>query len=77
MAAVTRYDVLSSRSQGAELYWGKIVGTLVGLATTRPLLVLLGLVLGHQFDRGFAERAGAFGDSAKIARPDDDWHGRG
>lgn len=54
------------------MYWGKIVGTLIGLATTRPLMVLLGLVLGHQFDRGFAERAGPFRDSgAKIARPDD------
>jgi len=38
------------------LYWGKIVGTLVGLATLKPLFALLGLFLGHQFDRGFAER---------------------
>ena len=38
------------------MYWGKIVGTLVGLGTLKPLFALLGLFLGHQFDRGFAER---------------------
>lgn len=38
------------------MYWGKIIGTLAGLATTKPLLGLVGLVLGHQFDRGFAAR---------------------
>lgn len=38
------------------MYWGKIIGTLAGLATTKPLLGLLGLILGHQFDRGFAAR---------------------
>lgn len=37
-------------------FWGKVVGTVAGLATGRPLLGLLGLLLGHQFDRGFAER---------------------
>jgi DnaJ like chaperone protein len=37
------------------LYWGKIIGALAGLATTKPVFVLLGLLLGHQFDRGFAE----------------------
>lgn len=37
-------------------YWGKVVGALAGLATGRPLLALAGLLLGHQFDRGFAER---------------------
>lgn len=36
------------------MWWGKIVGALLGLATGRPLLVLLGILLGHQFDRGFA-----------------------
>lgn len=39
-----------------HLYWGKIIGVLAGLATTKPLLALLGLILGHQFDRGFIER---------------------
>ena len=36
--------------------WGKVVGTLAGLATGKPWIALLGLLLGHQFDRGFAER---------------------
>ena len=44
------------------MYWGKIIGTLAGLATTKPLLGLLGLVLGHQFDRGFAARYRQFRD---------------
>jgi len=36
--------------------WGKLLGTVAGLATGKPWLALIGLVLGHQFDRGFAER---------------------
>ncbi len=43
-------------SRGPRLYWGKIIGTVVGLVTLKPWFVLLGLVLGHQFDRGFAAR---------------------
>lgn len=35
-------------------YWGKVIGTVAGLATGRPLVALAGLILGHQFDRGFA-----------------------
>ena len=35
-------------------YWGKVVGAVAGLATGRPLMALVGLILGHQFDRGFA-----------------------
>ncbi len=38
------------------MYWGKIIGTVAGLATLKPWLAVLGLFLGHQFDRGFAER---------------------
>ena len=38
------------------MYWGKIVGTLVGLATLKPWFAILGLFVGHQFDRGFAKR---------------------
>ena len=38
------------------MYWGKIIGTLAGAATLKPWFVLLGLFLGHQFDRGFANR---------------------
>lgn len=34
-------------------YWGKVVGTVAGLATS-PWFALVGLVLGHQFDRGYA-----------------------
>ena len=36
------------------IWWGKAAGGLLGLATGRPLLVLLGILLGHQFDRGYA-----------------------
>ncbi len=46
---------MSGAGQDHRLYWGKIIGTLAGLATTKPLFVLLGLLLGHQFDRGFVE----------------------
>lgn len=42
------------------MYWGKVIGTLAGLATFKPWFALLGLVLGHQFDRGFAERYRSF-----------------
>lgn len=45
-----------ARRQGGELYWGKIIGTLAGAATLKPWFALLGLLLGHQFDRGFAAR---------------------
>jgi DnaJ like chaperone protein len=43
-------------SRGSRLYWGKIIGTLAGAATLKPWFVLLGLALGHQFDRGFAAK---------------------
>jgi DnaJ like chaperone protein len=45
-------------------YWGKIIGTTIGLATGRPLLALLGLILGHQFDRGFAGRIPGVGSNS-------------
>lgn len=48
-------------------YWGKIIGGIAGLATGRPLLALLGLFLGHQFDRGFAERISRFRADGKGA----------
>lgn len=54
------------------MYWGKIIGTLAGLATTKPLLALLGLALGHQFDRGFASRYESFREQAdRMGRVDD------
>ncbi|MEX2122581.1 MAG: co-chaperone DjlA [Woeseia sp.] len=37
-------------------YWGKIAGVAAGLATGRLWLALIGLILGHQFDRGYAHR---------------------
>ncbi len=36
---------------------GKIVGGLLGLSSARWYLVLLGVLAGHQFDRGFANRS--------------------
>lgn len=45
-------------------YWGKLVGTVAGLASGRPWLALVGLVLGHQFDRGFGERFRDPGDES-------------
>ena len=42
------------------MYWGKIIGTLAGLATLKPLFAIIGLFLGHQFDRGFAARYRSF-----------------
>lgn len=50
-------------------YWGKVVGVVAGLATGRPLLALLGLALGHQFDRGYADRFTRVGnDGARLSR---------
>ena len=56
------------------MYWGKIIGTLAGLATLKPWFVLLGLFLGHQFDRGFAERYRSFErQGADIGRLPDEY----
>jgi len=52
-------------------YWGKLVGAAAGLATGRLWLALIGLVLGHQFDRGFADRFTRFGpeiDDGRLGR---------
>lgn len=49
------------------MYWGKVIGALLGTATLKPWLALLGLILGHQFDRGFTPRYRAFDDAG--ARP--------
>lgn len=52
-------------------YLGKVVGTVAGLVTGQPWLAALGLVLGHQFDRGFAARfsgLGSDGSSAYVER---------
>jgi len=37
-------------------FWGKLLGGAAGFATGRVWLGLVGVLLGHQFDRGFAER---------------------
>jgi len=42
------------------LYWGKIIGTLAGLAMRNPWAAVVGFILGHQFDRGFADRFRVF-----------------
>lgn len=49
-------------------YWGKVVGTLAGLATARPWMALIGLILGHQFDRGFADRFTKYGPEVSNGR---------
>lgn len=51
-------------------YIGKIIGTVAGLVTGRPWVALLGLILGHQYDRGFAERFSLFGRGGFDARLD-------
>ena len=55
---------LGVRIQG--LYWGKIIGTVAGLATMKPLLAAVGFLLGHQFDRGYEARYGAFRASGEA-----------
>ena len=49
-------------------YWGKVIGALGGLATGRPWMALIGLLLGHQFDRGFADRFTRLGPDVSAAR---------
>jgi DnaJ like chaperone protein len=56
------------------LYWGKVIGTLAGLATLKPCFALLGLFVGHQFDRGFEERYRSFQkQGAGIGRLSDEY----
>lgn len=51
------------------MYWGKLIGALAGLATTKPWFVLIGLFLGHQFDRGFQARYSSIDDQLdKVGR---------
>jgi DnaJ like chaperone protein len=58
-----------ARRLESGLYWGKIIGTLAGLLTRNPWAVAAGLILGHQFDRGFASRYRAFEkQGASISR---------
>ena len=56
------------------MYWGKVIGTLAGLATMKPLLGVIGFLIGHQFDRGFAARYEAFREQGdNVGRVDDDF----
>lgn len=50
------------------MYWGKIIGTLAGALTLKPWFMLLGLILGHQFDRGFEGRYRKFEYEGKANR---------
>ncbi len=54
------------KEASGTLYWGKVVGTVAGLAVG-PWGALAGLVLGHQFDRGYARYA----DRLKVTRLED------
>lgn len=57
------------------MYWGKVIGTLAGLATMKPLFAILGLVLGHQFDRGFEARYKSFREEGRrIGLQSDGFH---
>lgn len=49
-------------------YWGKVVGAVAGLVTRRPWMAIIGLILGHQFDRGFADRFTKFGPDVSSGR---------
>ncbi|SVB38255.1 uncharacterized protein METZ01_LOCUS191109, partial [marine metagenome] len=49
-------------------YWGKVVGAIAGLATGGPFIALIGLFLGHQFDRGFADKFTRFGPEVADGR---------
>jgi DnaJ like chaperone protein len=56
------------------LYWGKVIGTLAGLATLKPVFALLGFLAGHQFDRGFATRFRKFEQQGSgVGRLPDDY----
>ncbi len=49
-------------------HWGKLVGAMAGLATGRPWMALIGIILGHQFDRGFADKFTKFGPDVSRKR---------
>ena len=56
------------------MYWGKIIGTVAGLATLKPWFALLGLFLGHQFDKGFISRYRDFEKQGRaMGRVSDDF----
>jgi DnaJ like chaperone protein len=66
--------LLLAQGLDSRLYWGKIIGTLAGLALKNPWAALAGFILGHQFDRGFAERFRVFEkQGARIPRVSEDY----
>lgn len=74
LTQVTMAILPTARRLESALYWGKIIGALAGLATLKPWFVLAGLFLGHQFDRGFADRYRSFEkQGADISRVSEDF----
>ncbi len=66
--------LVATRHPESAVYWGKVIGTLAGLATLKPWFAALGLFLGHQFDRGFADRYRNFEEQgARVGRVSDDF----
>ena len=56
------------------MYWGKIIGTLAGLATLKPWFALLGLILGHQVDRFLVAQFRSFEQhSSSVGRLPDEY----
>jgi len=58
-------DAFTAPRLESGLYWGKIIGTLAGLAmpgtaVSKLALAFAGFFMGDQFDRGFARRYEAF-----------------
>lgn len=49
-------------------YLGKVTGAVAGLATGQAWLALVGLILGHQFDQGYASRRDAGDGAVRIDR---------
>jgi len=53
--------------KGLLLYWGKIIGALVGVATLKPWFVVLGLFFGHQVDRFLVAQLRSFELNSSFA----------
>lgn len=54
-------------------YWGKVAGAVAGLATGQPWLALIGAVLGHQFDQGYASHRSAGERASRAGRPPEEF----
>jgi DnaJ-domain-containing protein 1 len=64
-----RHGSKNTASGARAMNWkGKLIGLLLGLLTRRPLLILIGLVLGHLYDMGvFAAKPGPAASPAPPA----------